>query len=1513
MRKTSSALLVALLFFAGVAVWFTRSAPPPAMIGQPTGQAARVQHGGFRANDPQTFDGQATMPDAETARRLSPEGWSPPPVFAKTGRPAPQPPFTRGENATRRYAAPETRELPRHLRARVPAMLAMTPADGRTHLLPGEIDFHTRLARRMVFDPASLDRIVAGKASRIIAPTTSDETITLQFHAVKTRSARTHTLLGRVVGEEETSDAIMVWHDGVIHAQIARYATDQHLEYRIMADGHMMVRELDPTTMTAVCGNPDDGPMGDEALDGLMDEAIQIIPQGDGEIVEDTPGWRTIDVVVGYDQGARIADGGYAQIEGRIIASVDRMTLSFANSLIANTELMLLGTMEDPDYVFPGGTSGSMGGSDELGNLNNFSDGVLDAVSGFHTLLGSDLLCFVTTQTDGSAGIAYRPGRASIVARTYMTSNRITFAHELGHNLGCDHSWGDSSQNNTYYHYGWRLDPDGNTATTSDRVRTIMAYDWSWGGGTRIPYFANPSVSYNGARTGAVDGYNVLGDSTADQRYYQGGLGYSNSDPDKFGFDGNSPALGARNADTINTGWSNNSNYGATYASNRATRTNFAITSPSAGAEWLRGDTRPILFTGGDMQDSATIELHKGGVLQFTLATNLNPATGRDFPWNIPEVLIPGDDYMIRVVLNRNGGTLIADSGFFTIASTTPSVVAQSPPAESPVGAPVSHVSLIFSQEMDPATFAIGDDILSFTGPAGSVLDAEISGASWSVSNTVLTVSFTPRSSPGFYRMVLGPEVADVDGKLLDQDLDEIAGEPIDDRCIATFQISGSGSVETIWSDLVGNDGPDSGWLFSGSGSSWQSGTPTGNPSTSHDGAPVIAQNLAGNYNAGENSFAESPVIDCGGHTDVSLSFRGWKGAGRNDTLYIDAWNGSSWVRVFSYTGPNGGASDSAWLEYQVPLTGSGDLNPDFRLRWGLVDVTTGGSGTQTGWQLDAIVLQGTGQPAADPAPWVVGHSPAQTVELPQSSLWIEFSQPMDTGAFGLEDIISFSGPDGGIAATGFQWLDPSVLRIDFPVQFAAGQYTLVLAPAVPDESGLPLDQDFDGIAGEAGEDNYIAEFTIESSVASGPLATGGDVTLVGGHYVHTFHLGGDNFFQVNGGGTLEVDVLVVGGGGGGGSSTSFGTAGAGGGGAGGLVYQTGFEVAGTANVIIGAGGAAAGTGNTPGNNGGNSSFGPLTALGGGGGAGGNMQGLAGGSGGGSRGNASGGAGLQPASASGGFGNPGGGWTAAGGDGAGGGGGAGAPAASAPPSNAKVGGPGGAGQAHDINGIAVHYAGGGGGGGSTTSAFGTGGQGGGGNGANNDNPATPGAPHTGGGGGGGNNNRTGAAGGSGIVIVRYAAASSSPYEAWASGDFANPFLETDPGEDPDGDGLDNRTEFAFGTDPTAGAPGPIVYEPGGNVITPGVPIAHNSATDGEPAFLAVFSRRKDHRDAGLNYAVQFSADLSLWFVSQDEPIVLTDPDGVGGVDAVGVPFPDSIPGDGGGNRPAFFRVGITME
>ena len=258
--------------------------------------------------------------------------------------------------------------------------------------------------------------------------------------------------------------------------------------------------------------------------------------------------------------------------------------------------------------------------------------------------------------------------------------------------------------------------------------------------------------------------------------------------------------------------------------------------------------------------------------------------------------------------------------------------------------------------------------------------------------------------------------------------------------------------------------------------------------------------------------------------------------------------------------------------------------------------------------------------------------------------------------------------------------------------------------------------------------------------------------------------------------GTTSVDVLVVGGGGGGGG---FGA-----GGAGGLIFRPGFTVTpgGTVSVTVGNGGSGT-PGSGPSQNGQNSVFSTLTAVGGGGGgqnsSGGdnppNMNvgdGGPGGSGGGgghpnstSQGppGGTGGPGTQPTqpgdSGTYGFGNPGGQGrnNVPSNDGqpvstAGGGGGSGA---AGTPGNAQNtnehGGQGGIGKAYDISGTSIFYAGGGGG-----AYGGNGGQGGGGP-AENTTGQNAGTANRGGGGGtrfsGGPG--TGGPGGSGIVIVRY--------------------------------------------------------------------------------------------------------------------------------------------------------------
>jgi hypothetical protein len=248
------------------------------------------------------------------------------------------------------------------------------------------------------------------------------------------------------------------------------------------------------------------------------------------------------------------------------------------------------------------------------------------------------------------------------------------------------------------------------------------------------------------------------------------------------------------------------------------------------------------------------------------------------------------------------------------------------------------------------------------------------------------------------------------------------------------------------------------------------------------------------------------------------------------------------------------------------------------------------------------------------------------------------------------------------------------------------------------------------------------------------------------------------------------IEVLVVAGGGGGGCGNGR----AGGGGGGGVIYNSSYPVipGNTYTVVVGAGGAGQTNGATiPTNNqGGNSQFDQLIALGGGQGGNGtptanSTASVAGGSG----GSGGGGGGTQNYS----YNSPGGNGTSGQGygggtgvhiygswAGGGGGGGAGGPGGTATIDNAGNGGPG---LTYNISGSSVVYGAGGGGAYFTGSSnYGVGGTGVGGANGNNTTTGGTGPANTGSGGGAsGATTGPGGAGTAGIVIICYTLTASN--------------------------------------------------------------------------------------------------------------------------------------------------------
>ncbi len=202
---------------------------------------------------------------------------------------------------------------------------------------------------------------------------------------------------------------------------------------------------------------------------------------------------HTFDVLVLYTPQARDGAGGRTAMEALIDLGVSNTNLSYANSGIpAQARVVHRGVVP---YTETGVAN------TELSRFRSTSDGHMDAVHCLRDAYGADFCALIVNSFD-ACGIGYlmgnpSPGFASsaftVTARGCLSS--YTFAHELGHNQGSHHDRDNAGSSPAYpYSYGWR--------TPGNQYRTVMSY----APGTRIPYFSNPDVTFQGFPLGVPQG-----------------------------------------------------------------------------------------------------------------------------------------------------------------------------------------------------------------------------------------------------------------------------------------------------------------------------------------------------------------------------------------------------------------------------------------------------------------------------------------------------------------------------------------------------------------------------------------------------------------------------------------------------------------------------------------------------------------------------------------------------------------------------------------------------------------------------------------------------------------------------------------------------------------------------------------------------------------------------------------------------------------------------------------------
>ncbi len=258
-------------------------------------------------------------------------------------------------------------------------------------------------------------------------------------------------------------------------------------EIRPTADRRHVIEKLNPASFQP-CGNsPAAAPTATPGDDSQL--------QRQAETTQAATAPVEIHLLSVYTTAAKTMAGGQAQIEATIQAAVDNSNATFINSQV-NARYVLVATAE-VSY-----TESGVPATDLSWAQSNAG------VAALRNQYGADMVSLIVQNGGGYCGMGYamrNPGPSfassafQVTALTCAVGN-LTFAHEHGHNLGMEHDPANGiAQGSASYPWSYGHYVDG-------VYRTVMSYSTPCTAGcTRVAYFSNPNVSYQGFPTGLAD------------------------------------------------------------------------------------------------------------------------------------------------------------------------------------------------------------------------------------------------------------------------------------------------------------------------------------------------------------------------------------------------------------------------------------------------------------------------------------------------------------------------------------------------------------------------------------------------------------------------------------------------------------------------------------------------------------------------------------------------------------------------------------------------------------------------------------------------------------------------------------------------------------------------------------------------------------------------------------------------------------------------------------------------
>lgn len=335
-------------------------------------------------------------------------------------------------------------------------------------------------------------------------------------HGVEQRTPTRFSIQGRLADDPDGYFCLVVQDDVAVGMMMSvRDGVSYRLDYS--GAGFHVISRVDPD-LYGECGNGRlgagfpavvavaGGAAGDATIpEGLdVDEASERADEsGPDEVV--SPGscvspYIAYDALIVYSDNSRAAAGGTSAIRAQVQMAIDVANQAYANSGIA-FRVRLVYTAEVA--YNEGGTF-----DNHLDRITDPGDGILDSLHSTRSTFGADTVTLLVDDSDpqpdgtSTAGLAWcslGASNAFSIVNWSAAAGNFSYPHEIGHNQGCDHDRNNGAAGCGEYSYSFGHRFYG---TSGQRWRTVMAY----APGTRIPYFSNPNVAFDGVATGVPAG-----------------------------------------------------------------------------------------------------------------------------------------------------------------------------------------------------------------------------------------------------------------------------------------------------------------------------------------------------------------------------------------------------------------------------------------------------------------------------------------------------------------------------------------------------------------------------------------------------------------------------------------------------------------------------------------------------------------------------------------------------------------------------------------------------------------------------------------------------------------------------------------------------------------------------------------------------------------------------------------------------------------------------------------------